>query len=357
MTDYKASKRLVGTSSERTALNLASPPQTSWKELDRVTLTSSGDSMDTGTFTTKDNIMLLIDAENDGQVEPNLRIGNSTIDSGNNYARRSSYNGGADSTATSNSYFAQAWNSALTNNFIVGDFVNISSKEKLGMFHGITQNTAGAGNAPTRAEVVGKWANTSAQANRVEVINTDTGSFASGSEVVVLGYDNDEADSGTNFWQELANIELSSAGDTLDTSTITAKKYLWIQVFIPEGAGHHGYIYFNNDTGANYARRGSINGGSDITTAPDNEINWSHDTNSAKYLNMFVMNKSDKEKLCIAEYMDYGSSGAGNAPNRIEWVYKWANTSAQITSVKLYNNQASSNDFPIGTKLEVWGAN
>jgi len=71
---------------------------------------------------------------------------------------------------------------------------------------------------------------------------------------------------------------------------------------------------------------------------------------------MFVINKSDKEKLCIADYMDYGSSGTGNAPNRIEWVHKWTNTSAQITSIKLYNNQASSNDFPIGTRLKVWGS-
>ena len=32
---------------------------TSWKELDRVTLGSAGDSIDTSTFSTKDNIMIL----------------------------------------------------------------------------------------------------------------------------------------------------------------------------------------------------------------------------------------------------------------------------------------------------------
>ena len=53
--------------------------------------------------------------------------------------------------------------------------------------------------------------------------------------------------------------------------------------------------------------------------------------------------------------MDYNSAGAGNAPNRIEWVYKWANTSAQISSVKLYNQENSSTDFPSGTLLKVWG--
>ena len=50
------------------------------------------------------------------------------------------------------------------------------------------------------------------------------------------------------------------------------------------------------------------------------------------------------------------SNSSGQEPRRKEYVSKWANTSAQITSVKLYNNQASSNDFPIGTTLKVWGS-
>ena len=39
---------------------------TSWKELDRVTLGSAGDTLDTGTFTAKDNIMVLCSVRNDG---------------------------------------------------------------------------------------------------------------------------------------------------------------------------------------------------------------------------------------------------------------------------------------------------
>ena len=353
MTDYKASKRIVGTSAERTALNVASPAQTSWKELTRVTTSSTGTTIDTGTFTAKDNIMILTyDLGNTSDITTN---GNRQFNSntGSNYALRRSANGGSDSTVTSTDTLLN-WDTEDNPSFSVEEFANISNQEKLVIHHSVHQHTAGAGTAPYRVECVGKWANTSNQVTSYQIKSDQN--FNTGSEIVVLGYDNDEADSGTNFWQELANVTLGSAGDTLDTSTITAKKYLWIQAFIPEGAGHHGYIYFNNDTGSNYARRGSINGGSDITNTSDNEINWSHDTNTAKYLNMFVVNKSDKEKLCIADYMDYGSSGAGNAPNRIEWVYKWANTSDQITSVKLYNNQASSNDFPIGTKLKVWGA-
>ena len=347
MVEYLSGNRIQGSSTKVT-----SPPQTSWKELGRTTLSSTSSDITVSSFTAKDNLMVLIYAQDGSQM--GYRVNS---DTGNNYHIKRSMDGASDSTLQSTK--AQVHAQGAKKEFNVSSWINIANQEKLFISNTVSQNTAGAGNAPSRNEIVGKWANTSDQITTFTLHNAGSTGFSSGSEVVVLGYDNDESDSGTNFWQELANVELSSAGDTLDTSTITAKKYLWIQAFIPEGAGHHGYIYFNGDDGGsnnNYARRGSINGGNDITTTDDDEINWSHDTNSAKYLNMFVVNKSDKEKLCIAEYMDYGSSGAGTAPNRIEWVYKWVNTSAQISSVKLYNNKASSNDFPIGTTLKVWGS-
>ena len=347
MVEYLSGNRIQGSSTKVT-----SPPQTSWKELGRTTLSSTSSDITVSSFTAKDNLMVLIYAQDGSQM--GYRVNS---DTGNNYHIKRSMDGASDSTLQSTK--AQVHAQGAKKEFNVSSWINIANQEKLFISNTVSQNTAGAGNAPSRNEIVGKWANTSDQITTFTLHNAGSTGFSSGSEVVVLGYDNDESDSGTNFWQELANVELSSAGDTLDTSTITAKKYLWIQAFIPEGAGHHGYIYFNGDDGGsnnNYAWRGSINGGNDITTTDDDEINWSHDTNTAKYLNMFVINISDKEKLCIAEYMDYGSSGAGTTPNRIEWVYKWVNTSAQISSVKLYNNKASSNDFPIGTTLKVWGS-
>ena len=54
MVEYLSGERIQGSSTLA-----SSPPQTSWKELDRVTLTSAGDTLDTGTFTAKDNIMIL----------------------------------------------------------------------------------------------------------------------------------------------------------------------------------------------------------------------------------------------------------------------------------------------------------
>ena len=59
--------------------------------------------------------------------------------------------------------------------------INNSAKEKLGIVHNMSQNTAGAGNSPFRAEVATKWANTAAQITSVQVNDSgagfDTGSF------------------------------------------------------------------------------------------------------------------------------------------------------------------------------------
>ena len=318
------------------------------------TNTTSGTPSYTAAFsclTAKPYMMVLQHGIPSGNISSRLRL---NFDTGSNYAQRGSRNGASDSTGTSRDNVSFSLNPGnASDEFLTAMVNNTADQEKTWVSHGI-DGTTGAGNDPNHSEIVGKWTNTSDSITSVNVYHTESGDYASGSECVVLGCDPDDTE-GTSVWEELKSVSLSSGADTLDTGSFTSKKYLWIQAFIPEGAAHHGYIYFNNDTGANYARRGSINAGSDITTAPDNEINWSHATNSAKYLNMFVINKSDKEKLCIAEYMDYNSAGAGNAPNRIEWVYKWANTSAQISSVKLYNQENSSTDFPSGTLLKVWG--
>ena len=52
---------------------------------------------------------------------------------------------------------------------------------------------------------------------------------------------------------------------------------------------------------------------------------------------MFIFNKSDKEKLATIEQLRASDAGAGNNPARKELAGKWANTSAQITSVQAVN--------------------
>ena len=63
----------------------STPPQTSWKELDRVTLSSAGDTINTGSFTAKDNLMVLMFLRGGSAPYAELTFNDS---SGNQYAER-----------------------------------------------------------------------------------------------------------------------------------------------------------------------------------------------------------------------------------------------------------------------------
>ena len=160
-------------------------------------------------------------------------------------------------------------------------------------------------------------------------------------------------------WKQLDKKTLDSASNTLDCngsgSGFTAKENLRILVFIPSGNAHHGYLYFNGDDGGtnnNYARRLKING-TDATTADDDEINFTHDTDTTKFAVLDVSNISGKEKLVTGTYIDNGTAGGSNVVNRMSEAYKWTGT-GQITRVTLYNNK-SGTTFPAGTELVILG--
>jgi len=271
-------------------------------------------------------------------------------DTGSNYARRYSANGGSDSTNVNQDNFPTNYD--MNPCFNILNIMNIADQEKL--IEGGTcelNQTTGAGTAPNRMELTGKWTNTSNAINQVNCYQTGSGDFAVGSEVVVLGYDPDDTE-GTSVWEELTSkVITSNTASPVTTDTFTAKKYLWIQLEIrastsPEfRVGTGGSI----DTGSNYALRTASNGGTDETKI--NQVHLNTPTDKG-FINMFVINKSDKEKLFIYELIDQNTAGAGNAPNRREYVGKWINTSGQIDVVQLYKSGAT---FNADTRIKVWG--
>ena len=334
-----------------------------WVELARTTLGSAADDINVSSISDKRYYMVLTDFQESSNIQPGIRLGNSSLDSGANYAERWSTNGGAELTVSSNTYHLQ-WVDVSGKTkpiFGVSYIANKSANEKLGISHVMNPNTAGASNAPDRQESVFKWTNTSNPLDILGYNNKGSGDFNTGSEVVVLGWDPADTHT-TNFWEELASVTLGSDGDVLSSGTISAKKYLWVQAFIKNSgtsARFNTEMTFNGDTGSNYAERRSLDGSADATSTSQSKIMSSGVTGSDDdlwVLNMFVVNNSATEKLCIGHGFDtYAGSGAGTAPSqRFEKVAKWANTSSQITNITITNSDTSNYDAI--SELRVWGS-
>jgi hypothetical protein len=323
-----------------------------WVELGRTTLGSSGDNISVSSLTDKRYYMLLCNTfPTGGDINNRWRMNS---DTGSNYSRRKSSDGGADSTDVSQSDINVTSNGLSDPRLHIAYVANLSSKEKLLYNWEVRRSTAGAGTAPSRAETAGKWANTSNAINEFIMNNSNTGSYDTGSEVVVLGWD--PADSHTNnFWEELASVDLSGgAADDLDC-TFTAKKYLWIQIYLDDSGAIDPELTFNNDGGSNYATRFSSNGGADGTATSQTKVVIGGNGAFPRFINLFVINNQSNEKLVIGHGVNLdGGAGAANAPYRIERAFKWANTSNQINDIDITNVGAGS--FGTNSIIKVWGA-
>jgi len=158
-----------------------------WEELASVELGSAGDSISSGTFTAKKYLWIQGYVIASGAIQGKIRVGNGTIDSGSNYADRNSVDGGSDGTNTSGTAIGVGGGGSTGGEFFNCFVINNASNEKLFIIHSVKQNTAGAGTAPRRKEVVGKWSNTSNQINIVEYLQSEAGSFDTGSFIKVWG--------------------------------------------------------------------------------------------------------------------------------------------------------------------------
>ena len=155
----------------------------------------------------------------------------------------------------------------------------------------------------------------------------------------------------------MASVDLSGgASTTIDSGTFTAKKYLWFQIFAETVTNIVPRLQFNSDTGTNYSRRGSNNGGSDFTSVSGVELGLEvGNTADNSFINGFIINNSANEKLMISHTVNGGGAGAGNDPDRKEIVGKWANTSSQITKLVI-NNTGGSGNFGTNSIIKVWGS-
>ena len=322
-----------------------------WVELGRTVLGSTSNNFSVDSLANKRYYMVLGNGLPSSGMDMHLRVGNGSIDTGSNYAKRENDNGGSDNTGTSIGYMTfakgsgQAWDV-----FGVGHISNLSGKEKLLIANGCDTGGTGAGNIGNRRESACKWANTSNPIDTIGTYNT-SGNFAAGSEVVILGWD--PADTHTsNFWEELASVELGSAGDNLSSGTITAKKYLWVQAYCIASGAIDMKLTWNNVSTSTYAQRRSINGGADATATSQANVYTAPD-NTNYFLNMFFVNDGSNEPLGMIHAVHQNTAGAATAPQRSETVCKNSNTT-QITEIDIDNSAAGS--FDTGSIIKVYGS-
>lgn len=158
-----------------------------WEEIGRTTLGSAGDTITVSSIPARKYLRVLLSlASTGGTIVATLRFNN---DSSTNYARKSSANFAAAADVTSENSLGL---SPADADDMFGEvyIINNASQEKLTISHLIIRETAGAATVPSSRETVGKWANTSAQISRIDVVNTTgTGDYVIGSEVIVLGHD------------------------------------------------------------------------------------------------------------------------------------------------------------------------
>ena len=158
-------------------------------------------------------------------------------------------------------------------------------------------------------------------------------------------------------WAKAGSDTLSSAGDTLTVSGMTASKFNMILGHTLWSTYGGVRIVCDNDTGNNYAERRSVDGATDGTVVNTSNIDfWADNTKYDSIHVGYFVNVNAEEKLFIGFVGAQGATGAGTAPSRYEMAGKWDNTSNQINIIELLH-QNSSSSLGAGTIIKVWGSN
>lgn len=349
MVEYLAGNRIIGTTEEDPMFIGG------WKEVARTTLGSDTSTLDVSNLPNKKYYMILSYYNLTGNGNPYLRLNG---DTGTKYDLRHNMDG-SESTGVSNTdrgfYGAVSGTNSLPY-FEVNYFANETNKVKLGIGFTTHQNTAGASDPAHKTERAMKYVNTSDPITSVNYWNQNgVGSFASGSECVVLGYDPDDVHGGDNFWQPLASVELDSTASEIDTGEFTPKKYLMVQGFA-HAVGATDIVLEFNGSNSGYTRRNNANGteASGVASQSHADIGYGIGSNSHnKFFNSFIFNKSDKEKLVTSIAMHSGGTGSGQTTARNNSATKWTDTTEQINRIKF--QAIDSTGFGSGTTLKVWG--
>ena len=160
-----------------------------WAKAGTTTLSTQTDPINFTVTANKFNNIMLHGFQTNSSCSTQLNVDNSFS---TNYASRYSHNGATDSTGTSQA-FMTIGESTAHDRFQIIYCINIASEEKLFIGFENCRNTAGAGTAPSRAEMVGKSTQSSQFTSVTPNLSGGTGEWESGTNATVIGSDGTEA--------------------------------------------------------------------------------------------------------------------------------------------------------------------
>jgi len=158
-------------------------------------------------------------------------------------------------------------------------------------------------------------------------------------------------------WAKNETNTLTGTGDNMDLTSLTAYKFNQFMFHISGGSSNQttGHLTFNDNNNSVYARRQETNGGTDATTASAVKIQFDTISNHGdQFAQIKVISISAEEKLAIADVIWANTAGAGNAPERVQMVFKFVpSPDADITRLDL--NNTYSGDYQIGDNVTALG--
>jgi len=154
-------------------------------------------------------------------------------------------------------------------------------------------------------------------------------------------------------WGKLGSTTLGATADIISIDPVSDVTNHTILVHMTSSGAADPSIRFNNDSGNNYARRVSSNGGSDTTNVSDSRYQMAAHTSRDSFTVHYAFNLTAEEKLCISFQLDQQATGAGTAPNRSQFAGKFVQN-AQFTQITNVNDQGG--DFAISSNLTILGS-
>lgn len=161
----------------------------------------------------------------------------------------------------------------------------------------------------------------------------------------------------SGLWQELANVTLDIANDTIDTGVFPVRKHLRIIVrILDKSESLNTRMIFNGGAGGGYKERFKTqenNPNSQI----NNGVSFLRLDGSAPYpggiyADIYLLNELNQFKLL--QYSTLIEEGVGSAPEQSIGAATWKNSTNQIDRVTVYSNNASKL-FGAGSFITVWG--